>query len=296
MARRKQTTWLDDYVEMMEIIFRHVPPWLSIPIAAGAYFGISMWVNGKFKTPGNEWAGQLLGGALAGAVLVGGVQGWLHRRKAAAFMRQNITLEWVNGLSWQEFERMAGELFSARGYSVELLGGGGADGGVDLRLTRDGETTLVQCKRWKVFKVGVKPIREFYGVMASEGVDHGIFATSGVYTKEALAFADGKPLVLIDGAQLASMAKAVQEGRLAKQAPTPTPKPLAKPPEPSGRAAEPDSPSCPACGKPMLRRRAKSGKSSGQEFWGCQAFPQCRGTRPLAGVHSASIANGPQWP
>lgn len=38
----------------------------------------------------------------------------------------------------------------------------------------------------------------------------------------------------------------------------------------------PISPSCPKCGAPMLRRKAKSGSNAGQEFWGCSAFPKCR--------------------
>ena len=83
------------------------------------------------------------------------------RQRHAAFLRQNIILNWVNALSWQEFENLAAEIFRARGYFVENVGGGGAEGGIDLRLSRLGETTLVQCKRWKVFKGGVRPIRKF---------------------------------------------------------------------------------------------------------------------------------------
>jgi four helix bundle suffix protein len=35
-------------------------------------------------------------------------------------------------------------------------------------------------------------------------------------------------------------------------------------------------PECPLCGKPMRRRRSAKG-----EFWGCSAYPECRGTRPV---------------
>ena len=38
-----------------------------------------------------------------------------------------------------------------------------------------------------------------------------------------------------------------------------------------------DSPPCPKCAAPMLRRIAKSGTNAGQEFWGCSTFPKCRG-------------------
>jgi four helix bundle suffix protein len=45
--------------------------------------------------------------------------------------------------------------------------------------------------------------------------------------------------------------------------------------------ADPDAPACPDCGKPMLRRTARSGKTAGQPFWGCTGYPACKGTREM---------------
>ena len=36
-------------------------------------------------------------------------------------------------------------------------------------------------------------------------------------------------------------------------------------------------PNCPTCGKPMVLRTAQSGKNVGRQFWGCSAYPNCRG-------------------
>jgi len=36
-------------------------------------------------------------------------------------------------------------------------------------------------------------------------------------------------------------------------------------------------PPCPLCGKPMVLRTAKTGRNAGQSFWGCSAYPECRG-------------------
>jgi len=36
-------------------------------------------------------------------------------------------------------------------------------------------------------------------------------------------------------------------------------------------------PNCPNCGKAMVLRTAQSGKNSGNQFWGCSAYPDCRG-------------------
>lgn len=48
---------------------------------------------------------------------------------------------------------------------------------------------------------------------------------------------------------------------------------------PDGPSAQP-SPACPQCGKPMVQRTALRGPRAGQAFWGCAAYPDCRGTRP----------------
>ena len=40
--------------------------------------------------------------------------------------------------------------------------------------------------------------------------------------------------------------------------------------------ADESAPDCPQCGKTMRRRRSAKG-----EFWGCSAYPACRGTRPV---------------
>ena len=42
-----------------------------------------------------------------------------------------------------------------------------------------------------------------------------------------------------------------------------------------------DAPSCPKCGKPMIKRVAKKGINAGNEFWSCSGFPECNGTRKL---------------
>ena len=47
------------------------------------------------------------------------------------------------------------------------------------------------------------------------------------------------------------------------------------------QAKSKDSPECPLCGKPMLKRMQKKGQSQGREFWGCSDYPKCNGTRPF---------------
>ncbi len=41
------------------------------------------------------------------------------------------------------------------------------------------------------------------------------------------------------------------------------------------------APICPLCGKPMQQRTASQGTYAGKSFWGCTAYPDCRGTRKI---------------
>jgi four helix bundle suffix protein len=52
-------------------------------------------------------------------------------------------------------------------------------------------------------------------------------------------------------------------------------------------------PDCPDCGKPMRRRIASKGPRSGQAFWGCSGYPDCRGTRNISDSSDSSDLSDP---
>lgn len=58
----------------------------------------------------------------------------------------------------------------------------------------------------------------------------------------------------------------------------------------SDRSDQEAAPACPLCGKPMCRRTAKQGRHAGQVFWGCTAYPACRGTCPAEEDRTAGDA------
>jgi len=47
-------------------------------------------------------------------------------------------------------------------------------------------------------------------------------------------------------------------------------------------SAEADNPACPLCGQAMLKRTAGKGPHAGQSFWGCSAYPECKGIRAMS--------------
>ncbi len=283
MARKKTSTF-EDLIEIVALL----PWWAGIGLAILAYALLHPIAAADIAMPTQaakmgEFAGRQLYKTFATigqyllplAFLVGAAVSALRRRKRGQLangVAQNPSADALSGMNWQEFEMLVGEAFRRKGFAVAESGGGGADGGVDLLLTKEGEKFLVQCKQWRAFKVGVNVVRELYGVMAARGAAGGYVVTSGQFTQEAKGFASGRNITLMDGAALKSLLGSVQA------------KPVVGNTAPAAAKLESTgtiSPACPKCGGVMVKRVAKQGSNAGNEFWGCSKFPACRGIRAL---------------
>jgi restriction system protein len=188
--------------------------------------------------------------------------------KTARMLDAQTSLASIRELPWKRFEDLLGEVFRRQGYKVEETLGGGADGGIDLLLGRDGNVTVVQCKRRNGAPVGVREVRELYGVLHHRGASAAKLVATTTFTADAIAFAENKPIELVDADSLLHLIHGVQtSGKM-----------IAPP-----AIAERDhlAPDCPRCGSEMKVRTAKRGANLGQKFWGCRNFPKCRGTRTL---------------
>ena len=182
---------------------------------------------------------------------------------------ESWSLDLLKELEWKRFEEVVSKYYRLLGYRSEVTRMG-ADGGVDVILYQQGVESpaiIVQCKSWSQ-KVGVKAIRELYGVMAADQIGYGVFATTSSYTREAIDWADGKRLQLLSGEDLVSAFK---------QLPQDQRKILLD------NATEGDysTPTCPSCNKKMVKRTASKGKSAGSSFWGCSNYPRCKQTFKL---------------
>ena len=62
----------------------------------------------------------------------------------------------------------------------------------------------------------------------------------------------------------------------------------------SDRFDKSDKPKCPKCGKAMVQRTARTGTKSGQQFWGCSAYPDCKGTLPSDGSCASDQSDKPR--
>ena len=197
---------------------------------------------------------------------------FMFARKRHRLVDEQTSLEKLRETGWKDFEYLVAEAFRRQGYAVDYSLGRGADGGVDLTLRRNGRTSLVQCKQWKVFSIGAPFIREMFGLMTADQADEAIIVTTGKFTRDAQEFAAGKPIQLIDGPRLLALVQSVQSNPVAAD-----PSPLR---EQGGRKSDEVSAiACPLCGKPMVLRMARRGSNAGNQFWGCSAYPACKGTR-----------------
>jgi restriction system protein len=168
-------------------------------------------------------------------------------------------------LPWKQFEDLLGEAYRRQGSKVTETLGGGADGGVDLVLQRSGKVTLVQCKRWKDGRVPVEIVRELYGVLMHRRADAAKLVATTNFTSQAITFAKGTPIELVDSTALLDLIRSVQAS--------------AKIPPPILLDNPSEAPSCPQCGSKMVLRDAKRGAYAGQSFWGCSQYPRCSGIR-----------------
>lgn len=268
MARRN-----DDTFNVMRDIFLMAPWWIGPVVAAVAYALIAYVATPLFARYPNmiiktlASSGHLIATFAGIAVLIAWLAAMSTRLRSASLLNRQTHAESLKSVSWKEFEDLIGAAYRRQGYKV-LDTGPGADGGIDLLLYRDGQETVVQCKQWRVRQVGVKPIRELYGILntSKHKSARGVFVTIGDYTGEARMFAEENGIELIGQKQLVEMIQSVQrnEQRPAVTGPV---------------TAESAPPACPTCGGEMVLRTAKRGANAGSQFWGCSEYPRCKGTR-----------------
>jgi restriction system protein len=231
--------------------------------------GLSYFITLKYLLPilasGNQVLLILTGAAqkfawLFGALfLIPAIRSLLRQRKRMRLVSHQKSIETLRETNWEDFEILIGEVFRRNGYAVIENMVDGADGGIDLSLSKDGKLHIVQCKQWRSSKIGVSVIREMFGVMKANNAESVFIVASGAFTKDALAFARDLPIELIGGNRLLKLISDVQPNV-----------------DKSSSIANESINLCPKCASPLVERIAKKGLHKGSEFLGCSAFPKCR--------------------
>ena len=267
---RKQESFVD--------VLLKAPWWISAILCVVSYVGLRWVIPGMFA---QDKILQAIAQGLPNlgtmvAIMFGGIAilSWVFGQKRKELVDQQESLSTLRATPWKDFEYLVAEAYRRQGFTVDFSFGKGADGGVDLVLRKEGRVSLVQCKQWKTLSVGAPVVREMFGILKAGQADEFIIVASGKFTKEAMDFARGKPIRLVDGPILLKLIKSVQTNRRSEAAPiSPKAQVVAKFP------IQPAIPVCPQCGDEMIERTARRGPNAGQKFFGCRKYPACKGTR-----------------
>lgn len=135
--------------------------------------------------------------------------------EALVELRARVTEELLDalmGASPSFFETVVLDLLHKMGYGTSRADlqrvGGPGDGGIDgaISLDRLGlEKVYVQAKRWQQ-PVGRPEVQGFYGALAGQRANKGVFITTSSFTSQAREFARSvERIVLVDGARLTQL-------------------------------------------------------------------------------------------
>ena len=152
------------------------------------------------------WASGLI-------VILLGLVFWLRRQRSRDLRRAravspNLMIAPLTSLSRQQFDLLLSQAFRQRGYVIGEIAIGSqraSDIGVDLVLRKSGEYFLVHSKAWRVALVEVSAVRELDQAMRAQNAAGGFVVTSGSFTREAMGFASGRKIQLINGRTLREM-------------------------------------------------------------------------------------------
>ncbi|MCL4798517.1 MAG: restriction endonuclease [Burkholderiales bacterium] len=163
--------------------------WISVAIALGVTIVASLFLPMEYA-------------AFAGVpfLVIGAVAGWRQLRAPSA-RRIERTVEAVRAMSWGDFSRVLEEAFQRDGYRVTRLEGAAAD----FELFKAGRRSIVGCKRWKVARLGVEPLRELYAARRAHDAHECIYVAVGEISDPARAFATEKNIRVMHGADLARL-------------------------------------------------------------------------------------------
>jgi restriction system protein len=267
-------------------LLTEAPWWVSVVVAAITYVGLThILPNVETGNPivdmifkSFPYAGPLF----AVTFLLAAPFAFFNGRRKRKLLDDQQDINSIKALGWKEFEELVAEAYRRQGFRV-IENGFGPDGGVDVKLIQNNQTTLVQCKQWRSKNVGVAVIREMFGVMTADNASKVVIICCGGFTRDALSFAENKPIELIGGAELLSIVKEIQNNSTPnKEAPKSKPKPSLEPqPQAQNSSNIIDNP-CPKCGNHLVERQAKRGANVGNSFLGCSSFPKCRFTQDTA--------------
>jgi restriction system protein len=167
------------------------PWWVSFVAAAGIFAALRMLLPALYAAFF----------ALPFAV-IGCYAGWRALRAPSA-ASVSEALQALGAMTWEEFRAAVEEGYRREGYTVSRL----AVEGADLQLVKAGRTALVACKRWRVARTGIEPLRQLHDLRRNREAQDCLYLCGGELTDQARAFAAENKMHIVAGPQLATLAR-----------------------------------------------------------------------------------------
>ena len=130
-------------------------------------------------------------------VVIGCMSAWRQLRSPSA-SRIARTAEAVRAMSWSEFRAALTDAYRRAGYDVQPI-----EGPADLELRKEWRRSIVSCKRWKVGRTGVEPLRDLVKAKEAREAHECMYVAVGEISDNAREFAKKNAVALIGPAELA---------------------------------------------------------------------------------------------
>ena len=182
--------------------------WISVLVAAGIVLLSRIALPEKYFAFGAVGAGPFL--------VIGGIALWRQLQKPSP-SKVATTVAAVSAMNWKDFSERMENAFRRDGYDVVRIDAVGAD----FEMRKAGRKTLVNCKRWKVGRTGVEPLRELLLARDQREADEVVYVVTGQVTEQAVRYAVDKRIRLMQGEDLALLLHGLL---LKKQVPTRSPR------------------------------------------------------------------------
>lgn len=133
-------------------------------------------------------------------IVIGSIAAWRQwRLPSSARIERAVTA--AQAMSAADFKRALIDGFRRDGYEVDAAGGGG----YDFTARKAYRRAVVACRRFKVARTGVDPLREVVAARDAVDAQDAIYVALGEVTDQARAFAAKHSVRLVDGAELARL-------------------------------------------------------------------------------------------
>ncbi|RPH64233.1 MAG: restriction endonuclease [Burkholderiales bacterium] len=165
------------------------PWWISFAITAGFVVIARALLPAEYVIYGAFGAAPFL--------VIGCIAAWRQLR-APSTSRVAGTLGAIRAMPWSTFSSAIEDAFRRDGYVVARHQGPAAD----FEVTKNGRIALLSCKRWKVARTGIEPLRDLRAAKDARDAHDCIYVAVGEITDNARSFAAANGVRILTGAEL----------------------------------------------------------------------------------------------